>query len=163
MYKFALAALASVAAADSVPHMIESKMHEFMGHENTDYSVVITQVGGFSTFTLVTSGTYADPNPVQTASVEKFNVEGVFLANPVDLAKVEFICYLQGVEVYKQDYDCSDGDSHCPTALPATDWKGEFEFDVPGFAPPFQYDVHVTAYTSTGTSLFELESKFYIP
>ena len=46
MQKFAYAAIASLAAAESTPTMIESKMHEFMDHENKDYSVNFTQISG---------------------------------------------------------------------------------------------------------------------
>ena len=165
MQKFALAALASFAAAENIPQLIETKMHEFMDHENQDYNVVITQISGTQNFILNASDTFADPNPVQTNNVEHFNVGGVFIQQNPDLSHVEFICYLQGAQVYKQDYKCSAGDSYCPT-IPSTfgtEWKGTFDFDVPGFAPPFQYDVHVKAYNAAEEELFELESKFYIP
>ena len=164
MQKFVYAAIASLAAAESIPTMIESKIHEFMDHENTDYNVVITQISGQENFVMLPNDSYADPNPVQTASVEHFNVGGMWNVPNVDLHKVTFTCLLQGVEVYKQEYLCTDGDASCPLATtPGVEWKGLFDFDVPGFAPPFQYDVHVLAATTDGTSLFELESKFYIP
>ena len=150
MQKFAYAAIASLAAAESIPTMIESKMHEFMDHENTDYNVVITQVSGQENFVMLPNDSFADPNPVATASVEHFNVGGMWNI-PVTLAKVDFVCYLQGVKVYEQPYDCTATSTNCPLATaPGVEWKGIFDFDVPGFAPPFQYDVHVIATSDTG-------------
>ena len=50
-----------------------------------------------------------------------------------------------------------------PTGAIGEEWKGEFYFDVPGFAPPMEYDVTVEAKDSKGDSLFVLGTKFYIP
>ena len=82
----------------------------------------------------------------------------------IDLHNVKFECFLQGISAYVQNYPCSTGDANCPIAtMPGTEWKGVFDFDVPGFAPPFLYDVVVTATDSAGAELFVLESKFCIP
>ena len=68
------------------------------------------------------------------------------------------------MEVYKQDFPCSTGDANCPkpTGTVGEQWAGMFTFDVPGFAPPFEYDVHVMAYDANKVALFDLESKFRI-
>ena len=173
MKQFAVAA-AGVAFANAfnlprMPGFAKAKFDHFVdvirGEENTDYNVVITQISGQENFILTASDTYADPNPVKTSNVEHFYVGGTWINPSVTLHDVDFTCLLQGVEVYNQDYLCSDGDANCPS-IPATfgqEWKGLFNFDVPGFAPPFQYDVHVKAKDPSGNVLFELESKFYIP
>ena len=101
MQKFAIAALASFAAAENVPQFIESKIHDFMVPENTDFNVVITQISGQENFVLTPNDTFADPNPVKTADVEHFNVGGTFIQQGLDLANVEFTCLLQGALVYK--------------------------------------------------------------
>ena len=144
--------------------VIETKFHK----EVTDYvpsnSIAITQVSGQANFVLMPTGTYADPDPIKTANTEKFNVSGIWNIDASTLDKVEFTCKLQGVQVYKQDFKCATGDANCP--LPAgtvgEQWAGMFTFDVPGFAPPFEYDVHVKAYKADNTELFDLESKFRI-
>ena len=160
------------AAQSQVTHGIEAfnaKFHHHHHEEVTDVvpsnSIAITQVSGQANFVLVPTGTYADPDPIKTANTEKFNVSGIWnSAVGATMDKVEFTCKLQGVEVYKQDFKCTTGDANCP--LPAgtvgEQWKGMFTFDVPGFAPPFEYDVHVIAYTADKTQLFDLESKFRI-
>ena len=167
MQKFAFATLAAVAASETVPTMIESKMKDLIEHANGcagSTSVVITQISGQDKFVLLANDTFADPNPVQTGKVEHFNVGGMWNVPSTDLHNVHFECFLQGVSAYAQDYPCSDGDANCPLATtPGVEWKGVFDFDVPGFAPPFLYDVKVTATDSTGATLFELESKFCIP
>ena len=127
-------------------------------------SIAITQVSGQANFVLMPTGTYADPDPIKTANTEKFNVSGIWNIDASTLDHVEFTCKLQGVQVYKQDFSCASGDANCP--LPAgtvgEQWAGVFTFDVPGFAPPFEYDVHVKAYKADKTELFDLESKFRI-
>lgn len=168
MQKFVLAAFASVAAAETIPTMIESKMKELVDHVPNgctgSTSVVISQVSGQDKFVLLANDTFADPNPVATGAVEHFNVGGMWNMPNVDLATVHFECFLQGISAYTQDYTCTDGDANCPIAtMPGTEWKGVFDFDVPGFAPPFLYDVQVTAKDSAGAELFKLESKFCIP
>ena len=42
-------------------------------------------------------------------------------------------------------------------------WSADFGFDVPAIAPPFEYDVTVTAYDGAGNSLWAVASAFYIP
>lgn len=82
MQKFVLAAFASVAAAETIPTMIESKMKELVDHVPNGCSgsttVTITQVSGQDKFVLLANDTFADPNPVQTGGVEHFNVGGMF-------------------------------------------------------------------------------------
>ena len=109
-------------------------------------------------------GTFADPDPVKTNNTQKFYVEGIWNIDGSVLDHVYFYCNLAGVKVYEQTFPCSAGDQYCPTPASAigTDWKGYFTFPVPAVAPPFEYDVHVVAYTADKTSLWELESKFYI-
>ena len=162
------------AAQSQVTHGIEAfnaKFHHHHHHheEVTDVvpngSIVISQNSGMDNFTMLSTGTYADPDPIKTANTEKFYVQGVWLPNKGQLLdKVIFTCDLQGVQVFKQEFPCKTGDQYCPLpdASQAT-WNGMFTFDVPGFAPPFEYDVHVKAYQADGTTvLFDLESKFRI-
>ena len=81
MQKFALAALASLAAAENIPTIIESKMKDLLDDVNGcsgSTSVTITQVSGQDKFVLLANDTFADPNPVQTGSVEHFNVGGMW-------------------------------------------------------------------------------------
>lgn len=127
--------------------------HHNLPQEVTDVtpangSIVINQLSGMENFTMITTGTYADPDPIKTANTEKFYVNGVWLPGKGALLdKVIFTCDLQGVQVFKQEFPCTTGDKYCPLpdATEAT-WNGMFTFDVPGFAPPFEYDVHVKAY-----------------
>ena len=145
-----------------------AKRHHHHHHEevseDVSNSIAITQVSGQANFVLMPTGTYADPDPIKTANTEKFNVSGIWNIDASTLDHVTFTCKLQGVEVFKQDFKCATGDANCP--LPAgtvgEQWAGVFTFDVPGFAPPFEYDVHVKAYKADKTELFDLESKFRI-
>ena len=165
MFKtFALAALAAVAIAGdddpSGPTMIQSKLD----HYSND-SIVIDQIDTLGHLTMIARGTYADPDPIQTANTENFYVQGIWNdTTGADLHQVHFYCKLQGVVVFQQDFVCSAGDANCPSpaGTAGEDWNGVFGFDVPGFAPPFQYEVHVQGQDASGASLFELESKFYI-
>merc|ERR1712060_507512 len=152
------AALASFATAEE-PSLIESKL----SHYSND-SIEIDQISGEENMTMITRGTYADPDPIQTANTENFYVEGIWSVDGSVMTDVYFYCNLQGVKVFEQTFHCSAGDANCPspTGVLGEDWYGVFVFDFPGFAPPFQYDVHVIGQTADGTSLWELESKFYI-
>ena len=164
--------LANLLEAASAPfvHAIAVHRENFFKNfgEVTDVApsngIAITQVSGQANFVLMPTGTYADPDPIKTANTEKFNVSGIWNIDASTLDHVEFTCKLQGVQVYKQDFSCASGDANCP--LPAgtvgEQWAGVFTFDVPGFAPPFEYDVHVKAYKADKTELFDLESKFRI-
>ena len=92
-----------------------------------------------------------------------------------DLKIVNFTCLLQGIEVYSQKYYCDgsvvDPTGSCPTPAGTAGelWNGNFSFDVPAIAPPFEYDVHIRAYNTDETSsadavvYFDLETKFRIP
>ena len=157
MFKFA-AGLAAVASAQV--HMPE--MYRVNGDLD---NVVISQLSGSDTFLMLDSDTYADPNPVQTGGKEMFNVVGIWNVANADLSVVTFNCILAGAPVFNQDYPCSTGDANCPLPSGAVgeQWSGSFGFDVPGFAPPFVYDVTVTGKDSTGATMWELESKFTIP
>ena len=163
MFKsFASLALAGLVSANE-PHFIESEM----AVPNDKYDVVIDQISGEENFSMISRGTYGDPEPICKNCTQKFNVYGVWNVDNAPLDHVKFVCYLMGAEAYSSTTDCT-GDSNdggvCPSA-PAkdADWTASFDFDVPAIAPPFQYDVHITAYTTSGESLWELESKFYIP
>jgi hypothetical protein len=163
MFKTTLAmALAAVAAAE--PTLIESKMAHFT---NDKYAVVITQNSGEDVFTMIERGTYGDPDPVCKNCTEKFNVFGIWNVAMTTLAKVNFTCKLMGVEAYSQDYDCTGAANdygNCPTpaGIANEDWTADFGFDVPSIAPPFEYDVTITAYDTAGTELWQLGSNFYI-
>ena len=168
MFKsFAALAFAGLASANE-PSLIESKMNHFSEDvPNDKYDVVIDQVSGDANWTMISRGTYGDPDPVCKNCTEKFVVYGVWNIDNADLAKVNFTCYLLGAEAYSQDYSCTGEGNDYGNCPPATgkdqDWTADFGFDVPSIAPPFQYDVQITAYTSTGAELWKLESKFYIP
>ena len=76
---------------------------------------------------------------------------------------------MAGAKVFDETYPCTADASNadygkCPKPVGTIGemWNGEFGFDVPAIAPPFQYDVHVLAKTADGTTLWELESKFTI-
>ena len=107
------------------------------------------------------------PNPVCTACTEVFNVGGVWNIPNVDLKSVTFQCKLAGAVAYNQVYDCTGagndyGDCPKPTGAIGEEWLASFGFDVPGFAPPFLYEVTIEAKDSTGASLFVLGSNFFI-
>ena len=122
---------------------------------------------------MIARGTYADPEQIQKNSTEQFNVQGSWKVEMHDLKIVVFSCQLQGVEVYSQKYFCDgsvvDPTGTCPTPAGTAGelWNGQFSFDVPAIAPPFEYDVHIRAYnaedTKTAAVYFDLESKFRIP
>ena len=158
MFKFA-ATLAAVASAQ-----VETGPAMYRVNGDMD-NVVITQISGADTWTMLDTDTYASPNPVQTGGTENFIVGGIWNVANVDLAKVSFNCVLGGAPVYNQDYPCSVGDANCPSPSGAIgeEWTGSFGFDVPAFAPPFVYDVTVTGKDSSDATLWELESKFTIP
>merc|ERR1711981_1385124 len=153
------------AAQSQVTHGIEAfnaKFHHHHHHEEvTDVvpsnSIAITQIAGQANFVLTPTGTFADPDPIKTANTEKFNVSGIWNVDGSVMDSVYFYCKLQGVKVFEQTFPCSTGDANCP--LPAGTvgeaWKGMFTFDVPGFAPPFEYDVHVVAKDANGTALWD--------
>ena len=112
--------------------------------------------------------TAAVPEPVCTACTEMFNIGGIWNIPNVDLKSVTFQCKLAGAVAYNAVYDCTgegndSGACPKPTGAIGEEWKSVFGFDVPGFAPPFLYDVTVEAKDSAGASIFLLESKFYIP
>merc|ERR1711948_199561 len=92
-------------------------------------SITIDQVAGQANFVKLDNGTYADPDPIQTSNYQKFYVQGVWNVDGSVMDHVHFRCYLAGADV--------------------------FGFDVPAFAPPFQYDVHVEAFDTAGNSLWE--------
>ena len=152
MFKYAL--LAAAAAANEL-HLIEAVPSN---------AIAITQLSGTENW--VMSSGIADPDPIKTNNRQYFNVEGPWTSTAgANMDKVEFTCNLQGVQVFKQDFKCATGDANCP--LPSGTvgemWNGSFYFDVPAVAPPFEYDVHVTAFTADGTTqLWQLESKFRI-
>ena len=75
-----------------------------------------------------------------------------------------------GALVYSTDYPCTgNGDANDYGNCPAPSgeigqlWNADFGFDVPAIAPPFEYDVLITAYDSAGNSLWQMASNFYIP
>ena len=154
MKTFLAAAFAAVAAANE-PHLVESTPSNAIG---------ITQLSAQANMVLLPTGTYADPDPIKLSNTQKFYVEGVWNVDGTVLDHVEFYCNLAGVKVFSQTFPCSSGDANCPTPAGTIgeDWKGMFSFDVPGVAPPFEYDVHVIAHDAAGTNLWELESKFTI-
>lgn len=158
MFK-SLAALAGIASAQHMPTLIEAV-------PNDKYDVVISQTSGGENFTLIDRGTYADPNPMCKNCTEKFFIEGVWNVDAADLAKVNFTCKLMGAVAYSADYDCTGAGNdygNCPTSEGlGSDWKGDFGFDVPPIAPPFEYFVTITAYNSAGATLWTVESDFYI-
>ena len=84
------------------------------------------------------------------------------------LKKVNFSCKLMGVVAYSEDYDCTGATSNdygnCPkpTGVANEDWKADFGFDVPSIAPPFLYEVTITAYDTDEKALWEIGSNFYI-
>ena len=126
---------------------------------NVDYDVVITQLSGFDNFTMIDRGTYADPNPMVKNNTEKFNVYGVWNVAMTTLAKVNFTCMLMGVEVYSMDYSCTGnsndyGNCPPPTGVAGEDWTADFGFDVPSIAPPFQYQVTITALDTSNNSVW---------
>ena len=91
---------------------------------------------------LLPQDTAAVPNPICTACTEVFNIGGVWNVADVNLKTVTFQCKLAGVVAYKVDYDCTGAGNdygHClkPNGAIGEEWKAEFGFDVPGFAPPF--------------------------
>ena len=166
MFKYTLAtALAAVAAANE-PTLIESKMSAFT---NDKYDIVITQISGIENWTMIDRGTYGDPNPVCKNCTEKFNVYGIWNVAMTDLKKVNFTCMLMGVEAYSMDYDCTGtttndfGNCPKPAGVAGEEWTALFGFDVPPIAPPFEYDVTITAYDSNDNSIWQLASNFFIP
>ena len=170
MQKFACAAFATLASAQySPPSLIESKaVHYAEEQENKDYSVIINQMTGQDKFILLPQDTAAVPNPVCTACTEVFNIGGIWNVASIDLKTVTFQCKLAGAVAYNAVYDCTGAGNdygHCPkpNGTIGEEWKADFGFDVPGFAPPFQYDVTVEAKDSKGASIFLIETKFYIP
>ena len=117
---------------------------------------------------MIERGTYGDPNPMVKNSTEAFYVYGVWNVAMTTLAKVNFTCMLMGVEVYTMDYACAGTGNdygHCPgtTGVAGEDWSASFGFDVPAIAPPFEYDVTITAIDTSNNELFQLSLKFYIP
>ena len=154
------------------PTLISSLLNKTMMPElyvpNDKYDVVITQVSGIDTFTMIDRGTYADPNPMVKNNTEAFNVYGVWNVAMTTLAKVNFTCMLMGVEVYTMDYACAGTGNdygHCPgtTGIAGEEWTASFGFDVPAIAPPFEYDATITAFDTSNNALFQLSSKFFIP
>lgn len=164
MFKtFAGLALAGAVSANE-PSLIESKMEHF---SNDKYDIVITQLSGQENFTMIERGTYGDPDPVCKNCTEKFFVDGVWNTD-VAIAKVNFKCILMGAEAYSQDYACPSNEANdygnCPaSAGKDSEWNADFGFDVPPIAPPFEYDVYITAYDANGGELWQLGSKFFIP
>ena len=152
MKTFFAAALAGLATANE-PWVID------MAPSN---AISITQVSGTENF-VMTSGV-ADPDPIKTANTEHFNVTGIWNVDGTIMDNVLFTCKLQGVQVFSQTFPCTTGDANCPlpTGTVGEQWNGVFTFDVPAIAPPFEYDVHVSAKDKAGNMLWDLESKFRI-
>lgn len=175
MQIFSIALMAALASAQTEgPTLIESKMDHFSASEeeaNDKYDVVITQISGQQNWIMLPQDTKADSDPVCTACTEKFYVGGIWNIANVDLDHVNFQCKLAGAVAYNADYPCDGSSSesndygNCPkpTGAIGEEWKADFGFDVPGFAPPFLYEVTITGYDSAGASLFQLGSNFYIP
>ena len=162
-----LANFVEAALSQAVQKVDDFKMKHFnvyQPEEESNGSIVINQIAGQQNMVLMSTGTYADPDPIQTANTENFYVEGIWNIDGSVMTDVYFYCNLQGVTVFEQTFPCSAGDANCPTPTGTIGelWNGVFGFDVPGFAPPFEYDVHVVGKDASGNELWELESKFYI-
>lgn len=82
---------------------------------------------------------------------------------------MNFTCKLAGVVAYDTDYSCTvagandSGNCVKPAGTVGEMWSSDFSFDVPAIAPPFEYDVTVTAYDAANNSLWAVQSNFYIP
>ena len=149
---------------------LANEPHLYGATPNDKYDVVITQVSGQENFVVLDSNTYGSPNPVQKNNTEKFFIGGVWNIDGSVIAKVNFTCKLMGAVAYNSDYACTapgEGNDYgnCvkPTGTIGEMWSSDFGFDVPSIAPPFEYDVTVTAYDDKGASLWAVQSNFYIP
>ena len=109
-------------------------------------------------------------------STQQFYVGGVWNIANAPLATVNFQCKLMGAVAYDVTYDCvapsepaqnpglgDYGNCVKPVGYVGENWTADFGFDVPGIAPPFDYDVTVKFIADDGeTVLFEVETIFKI-
>ena len=171
MFKTTLAAsVAALAAAQLGPG--PEMYHVEPTASNDEYDVIINQISGQDKFLVLPNETYADPLQVIKQSTLKLYIGGVWNVVPESpLATVNFTCLLMGAVAYDVTYDCvapaegaSNDYGNCtlPAGTIGENWTSDFGFDVPGIAPPFDYDVHVKFIAEDGTSLFEVESVFKI-
>ena len=163
MFKLTFAAALAAIAAANEPHL-------YVAEPNDKYDVTIQQVSGQENFIMLDQSSYADPNPVIKNNTEKFYIGGIWNVDGSAIEKVNFTCKLAGVVAYDVDYPCTAAAStndygNCvkPAGNIGEMWSADFGFDVPAIAPPFEYDVTVTAYDGAGNSLWAVASAFYIP
>ena len=79
------------------------------------------------------------PDPPELGKSAVFTVAGL-ATHPIEIDKLEFICYLFGAKVYDESYPPTGG-SGTTTANPGTVWSGNVSFDVPPVAPSTNYDI----------------------
>ena len=159
-----IAALLAAGVAANMPELIPAE------NEDPLCTVTISQIGGQQNLYVAADQTYASPSHVSLSSTENFNIGGNWIsAEGANLDHVKFECFLLGASVYTNVTECTSSPSNdggtCvkPTGAPGEAWSGVFAFDVPGVAPNFTYEVHVTGYNADESeNIFELMSQFKI-
>ena len=116
-------------------------------------SIVFTQTSGQQNFLLDTTLTKGDPAYPTLGVNENFHVAGIWL-QPESLDEVVFECVLFGALVYQQKFP----DVESITA--GEQWSTDFEFDVPGVAPPATYYITFYAVDTAGDRLWEVTTNF---
>ena len=134
------------------------------GYVNEDYNnsfpavttpLTFVQTAGQENFQILMDGTTKGvPDPPQLNSTALFTVGGL-ATHPIDIASMQFQCYLFGAKVYDETY--SDAN---PMAYPGTVWDGTVGFDVPSVAPNTNYDININGLDVDGTILWSLQTAF---
>ena len=98
--------------------------------------------------------TGGNPDPPQLNTDCVFDIAGTS-THPIDIAQLEFECYLFGAKVYDEKFDQSS-----PTANPGTVWASSVTFPVPPVAPSTEYDIQINGLDADGNTLFTVLTAF---
>ena len=150
--KFTYAALAAVAAAEQM-FDVSTQVNKgpFPG---VTTPLTFLQTAGQDKFLCLLDQTKGDPDPPQLNSDCVFTVAG----NPnlpLEIAQLEFICYLFGAKVYDEKFDQAS-----PSAMPGTVWTSNVTFAVPPVAPSTEYDIEINGLDADGSVIWTLTTAF---
>ena len=150
--KFAQAALVAVAAAEQMFDKPTSVGAGPFPSVTTPLSFI--QTAGMENFQILMDQTKGVPDPPELNNDAVFYVSGV-ATHPIEIAQLEFQCYLFGAKVYDEKFDQTS-----PTASPGTVWASNVTFPVPPAAPSTEYDIQINGLDGSGNTLWTLTTAF---
>ena len=149
------AALLATALAEQTFTDVLNGVHDTLPWPDLTVPLTFVQTAGQENFNIMLDGqTHGDPEPPELGKTDVFTVAGI-ATHPLEIANLEFICYLFGAKVY-DELQAPDQ----TTAMPGTVWNGQASFDVPTVAPSTQYDIQINGLDAAGNILFTAITDF---